>query len=186
MSCRNLAILERFLHGFGEAEEAQGVGDGRALLAHAQGHGLLGEAALVDQPLETQGSLDGVEVLALDVFHDGQLEHGHVVGLADVGRDLGQAGHAGGAVAPFAADDLVAGRSGLPQRERLDDAQGADRVGEFGQRFGIEAFARLVGVGDDLVERDARYSGEVPGGDPVDAPGLFQGVFAQQRAEASS
>ena len=162
------------------------VGDGRPLLAHAQGHGFLGEIAFVDQALEAEGGLDGVEVLALDVFHDGHFQHGGVVSLADVGRHFRQPGRLRGPVAAFAADDLVAGGSGLPQGERLDDAQRPDRSGEFLQRFRVEILPGLVGVGDDLVERDPGHGGGIAPDDAVDLPGLFERIFTQQGAQASS
>ena len=57
---------------------------------------------------------------------EADLEHGGIVSLPDVGGHMRQPGGAGGTVAAFAADDLVAVRAGLAQGDGLDDAEGAD------------------------------------------------------------
>ena len=184
---RNLDKLEVFLDLVGQAEQSQVVGDGGPFLSHAQGHGFLGEFAFVDQPLETERRLDGVEVFALDVLHDGHFEHGGVIGLPDVGRDVLQARLQGGAVAAFAADDLVALRAGLPQGERLDDSERADGVGQLRQRLRIEVQAGLEGVGDNLVERNLTNGGGIARSQPADLPAFGKGcAIAQQGAEAAA
>ena len=89
-----------------ELEEAQGVGDDDAALADLGGGLLLSQVELPDQLGVAPGFLDGVEVFALEVFDEGQLQGGAIIGLADDDGDLGQAEHLGGAPAAFAGDQL--------------------------------------------------------------------------------
>ena len=90
-----------------EREQAQRVGHPAAALAQHDGELLLGRAVAVEQLLEGRGLLDGVEVLALDVLEQGDLEGlGLLVG-ADDGRDLRDAGHARRAQAALAGDQAV-------------------------------------------------------------------------------
>src|SRR3546814_4790925 len=60
-------------------------------------------------------------------------DHGAVVGKADHGRDLGQAGQARGAPATFAGDDLEGAVGQLAHHDRLDHALGPDRLGQLGE-----------------------------------------------------
>ena len=51
------------------------------------------------------GLLDEVQVLALEIFQQGQLGHGAVVGLDDPDRDLGEASQAASPEAALTGDD---------------------------------------------------------------------------------
>src|SRR3546814_6403514 len=71
----------------------------RARAADGAGGLRVGEVELVDEPLQRLRFFQRVEVLALDVLDQRHRDHGAVVGKADHGRDLGQAGQARGAPA---------------------------------------------------------------------------------------
>jgi hypothetical protein len=70
--------------------------------------------------LEADGHLDGVELFALDVLHQRHLQHGLVVGDADVGGHLYQAGQLRSTEAALTADQLVAVVTHLAHGHRLD------------------------------------------------------------------
>src|SRR5262249_29661744 len=61
-------------HARGEAQQAQAIRDGRAVLAEAIGERLLRVAVLLHETLERLRELDGVEILALDVLDECELE----------------------------------------------------------------------------------------------------------------
>src|SRR5580704_16783156 len=92
------------------------------------------------------GELDRVEILALDVLNDGELKGLLIVGSPDDDRDLAKPRRLRGPPAPFAGDDLVFFRRGLPYDNRLDDALALDRLRQFQQRASIEIAARLVWI----------------------------------------
>ena len=82
------AVLDRR----GEVEQAKRVGDGRAGPPDARGDLLVGEPEFVDQPAEAVRRLDRVEVLALEVLDERELELVAVGELADDRRDALEAG----------------------------------------------------------------------------------------------
>ena len=153
------AQLEVVLDLGGETQQAEIVGHGSALLADALRHLLLRQAALVDQALVTEGGLDRVEVLPLHVLHDRHLQHTLVVGVPHVGGNHIHSRHPAGPVTAFAADDLVAAACGLSDRDRLDQAQRADGIGQLFQGVRIEGGAGLERVGLDHPDRDAKDVG---------------------------
>ena len=67
-----------------------------------------------------------------------------VVHFADIGGQGLQSGFAGGPPAAFATDNQVASVVGAFDRDGLDYAQRADRVGQLFERLFIELRARLV------------------------------------------
>ena len=154
VSHRDQPLLEGELHLVGEFQQAQVVRHRRTLLAHLLRQGVLREVALVDQALHAQRDFDGVEVLSLDVLHEGHGVQVLVVHLADIGREGLQVGPLRGPPAAFAADDDVFASVALFHRHGLDDAQLADRVGQFVQSLLVELRARLRGVGYDVGDFD--------------------------------
>ncbi len=110
--------------------------------------------AFVDQALHAERDLYGVEVLALDVLHEGHGVEVFVVGLADVGRQVAQVGTLRRAPAAFAADDGIASVAVAPHGDGLDEPQLADRVGQLVERLLVERGARLRGVGEDVFHGD--------------------------------
>ena len=120
------AHLEVVLHFCGEFEEAELVGHGNAVLAHAPGKFVLGEAALVHQPLIAEGQFDGVQILALDILDDGHFQHALFIGILDICGNHIQARHDAGAVAALTADYLVVLVAGLADGDGLDQSQVLD------------------------------------------------------------
>ena len=88
-------------------EKAQVIGHGSPFLAHSLGHLLLGEVALLYEPLVAHCGLYGVEVFSLDVLNYGHFQHSLLVGLPDVGGDHIHAGKPAGAPAAFSANYLI-------------------------------------------------------------------------------
>ena len=104
---------------------------------------LMGEPELVDQPPEAMRRLDRIEVLALQVLDERQLEPLLVVEVADDRRDAVQTGRRRRADAPLAGDELVA-VEGLRHEDRLEDAVLADAGDERGHLGIAEIAARLL------------------------------------------
>ena len=103
---------------------------------------------LIDVPLERLGLFDRVEILALDVFDDGQLGHLAIVDVADLHRHLLPVGGLGGAEAALAGDQLVA-VADAADHQRLQDAVGANAVRQVGDLGFVERLPRLIRIGDD-------------------------------------
>lgn len=97
------------------------------------------------------GFLDGVEIFALEVFHEGELQNVSVRGFTDDDRDFGKAELARSAPAAFASDEFV-GIADDADDEWLDDAPLADALDEFLQLFARELLAWLEGAGNNAVE----------------------------------
>ncbi len=98
------ALFDKLTNGSFELEQTEGVGDGGAIFSGALGDLLLSEVELVGKALEGVGLLDGIEILALEVFDEG---HFHRHTLRYVTDDNGHAVHFGalsGAPTPFASD----------------------------------------------------------------------------------
>ena len=90
----------------GEVQEPEGVRDGRALLADALGDFVLGQLEIVDQDPVGLGLLDRVQLLALEVLDERQLEELLVGDVPDDRRDLVDAGALGRPPAALAGDQL--------------------------------------------------------------------------------
>ena len=156
---RDQSLFECQLDLVGQFEQAQKIGDRRALLTHLFGERVLRKPALVDEPLHSQRDFDRVEVLPLDILHEGHGVQVLVVHLADVGGQRGHVGALCGAPAAFAADDDVLPVALPLDRDGLDDPQRADRVGQLVERLLVELRARLRGIGDDLRDGDFCHFG---------------------------
>src|SRR4029077_3216214 len=100
--------------------------------------------------------LDGIEVGALQVFHQRQLESLLEPSAApgvDNDRHLVQSGDLGGAEPALTGDQLVAGQP-LANQERLKDAVHPNRVRQLLKRGRLEGAARLLWVRLDVGDRD--------------------------------
>ncbi len=151
------------LDGRGEIEEAERVADVGAGAADAGGELLVGGAEVV-QELPVGGRLlQRVQLLAVEVLHEGVTEQVVVRGLPDDGGDRVQAGPLGRAPAPLPHDQLVAGgRQGrLTHHDRLEQADDRDRGGQLLQRLLVEVGAGLARVGGDLLDGQLREAGAV-------------------------
>ena len=116
-----VAARDGGLDGRVEVEQAQRVGDRRARPPDPVGDCSWREPELVDELAVGEGGLDRVEVLALEVLDERELELLAVGELADDRRDPVQAGRDRGPEATLAGDELVA-VEGLGHEDRLDDA----------------------------------------------------------------
>ena len=86
----DLALGQQPLDAGRQLEQAQDVGDGGPALAHPGRHLLVGEAELLDELLVGGGLLQHVEVLPVEVLHQGLLE---AVGVVEPsGRGPGWSG----------------------------------------------------------------------------------------------
>ena len=103
---RDHAAGDVLLDLLGQVEQTQPVVDVGGRLADPLGELLLVQAAAGEDRLEGVCFLDRVEVLAVQVLVDGQLERR--VAVAERDRDLGESGELGGAVAALAGDQRVA------------------------------------------------------------------------------
>ena len=115
------AVGDRGLDAGREVEQPQRVGDRRAGAPDARRDLVLAEPELLDELAVGVGRLERVEVLALEVLDERELELLAVGELADDGRDALEAGGLGGAEAPLAGDELVA-VDRLGDEDRLEDA----------------------------------------------------------------
>ena len=119
-------------------EKAEIIGDGSTLLSYPVGHLLLCEIAFLDQSLIAEGHLNRVQILPLDILHDGHLEHSLLAGIPDIGRNHVHAGQTAGAETPLAAYYLISVSRLLPDRDRLDEAERTDGGRKFLQSLLVE------------------------------------------------
>jgi hypothetical protein len=123
------------------------------VLGRRAGDLVVGELELVDESPEAERDLDRVEVLALKVLDEGDLEAGPLVELADDGRDPLEPGRGRRPKPALPGDELVA-VEGLHHEDRLEDAVRAHARGERGELRFAESPSRLIRVVADAVERD--------------------------------
>ena len=151
------AVAQHGEHRLGQGQQPQQVGDVAAALAERLGQPLLGVAEAVHQLPVALRLLERVEVGALHVLDDRQLEH---LGVGERAHHRRQRMHAGELRRPPAAlagDDLVvAGDDRVrAQDQRLDHALLADRGREVGEFLLVEV-AAAAGSGWRGCGRSAR------------------------------
>jgi hypothetical protein len=110
------------------------------------------EAEIGRQLFEGYGYLDGIEVLALDVFNQGDFKEAVVMDVSDDDGHLLQPGEAGGPPTALTGNEMVL-FADLPDDEGLDDPIGLDRSGQLLEASRVEDGAGLIGVRLDLVNR---------------------------------
>ena len=107
----------------GQVQKAQAVGQAGTLFAQLFGRLFLGEAAFVHQLAVTHGLFHRVQILALQVFNQGQFHGLLVAHVPDDHRHLGQTRHAGSTPAALARNDDIPGPQRLrPHRNGLQQA----------------------------------------------------------------
>ena len=172
MADAEAALAERGLDRGGELEQAEGVGDDGTGAADLLGDLLLRELELFAELRVSERFLDRVEVLALEVLDERELEHLAVGRGAFDDGSLGQPGQLRCAPTAFTGDELVHPADD-PDDQRLDDALFADGIGELRQCRGREIFPRLERTRLDPGERhllhavrcDRRVRGRICRGD---------------------
>ena len=132
-------------------QQPHAIGDRRAALADFLRDILLPQAEFLGQPREGQRFFDRVQVLALQVLDERELQHLLVGRRADNGRRLQQADLARRAPAALPGDELILAIP-LPHDERLDDAVLADGIDQLLQLLAAELRARLERRGDDEIQ----------------------------------
>ena len=152
MAGGKLALADVALELLVEREKTDAVGDRGTGLAEAVRDGVLRQLEVVHQLGDADGLFDGVEVGALQVLDESQDGAGVVLGVKDAGGDGLLADQLEGAETALAGDDLVAVLH-LADDDRLHEALGADRVGEFLHLRVVEVAAGLMGVRDDGSQR---------------------------------
>ena len=149
---REALLLDVFLELARQLEQAQVVRDRRAIEAHAPADLVLGPAA-VDQRPEGVRELDRVQVAALHVLDQRELEAVAIVDVGDHGGDRGETGRARGAPASLADEQLVA-VADAAHHDGLQHTVLFDRIREARERALVEAPARLLGIGIDAIDGD--------------------------------
>ncbi len=154
LAATQAALAQQVLHLGGQLQQAQRIGHGGATLADALPDGLMRQAEALAQAAVRLGLFDGVEIGALQILDQGELQHLLVaVDLAHHDRHLGQAGALRRAPATLAGDDHEA----LAVRrhdQRLHDALDADRLRELRQAGVVEVGSRLIAVRLEVAHRN--------------------------------
>ena len=105
MALADLPVEDRVLQGLRRAQRAQGIGDGRPRLPETLCELLLRQFIRLHQEPVCPGRLDRVEIGALDVFDERELEPiSHVI--AHDRRDRRPAGQTGGEHAAMAGHEF--------------------------------------------------------------------------------
>ena len=144
-------------HEVGQRQDTQFVAHGAAVPADARGQLFLGHVVLVHQRFEGVGGLEGRQVFALKVLHQGDFAEGPGVAFHDFYGRFGQAGFLAGVPAALAGDDDVFAAFVLRwgDDDGLEQAVDFDGLGQLFQRFFVEKLARLAGVGLDVAQAEA-------------------------------
>jgi hypothetical protein len=115
-----------------------------AAAAEMSGQLFGGMAEFLDQPAVAVSLLDGIEVSALDVFDERQLQSLAIIERANDDRHLMQARPLCRTPAPLAGDNLITlARRFRSHEDRLHDAVFAYRGGECLQFVFLETMPRL-------------------------------------------
>ena len=146
VSLAQSALPHHVEQGLRQREQAQGVGDGAAGAADAEGDLLLGEGKLLHQTAIAGGLLNGVEVFALEVLDQRDLELFSSLELAQLHRKLGEAGHAGGAPAALPCHKLIPAVSEVSDQQGLQHPVAGNGIGKLSELLLVEFAAGLLGI----------------------------------------
>ena len=158
------------LHGLGQAQETQGIGDLRARAAKALRQLLLRDTEVLEQLLVRARLLERVQLSAMEILEQSIPQHGVVGGIAHDRGDRVETGEGGCSQSTLAHDELVARLAGtrsraLAHHDGLQHPELAHGVHELLERFRVELGARLLRVGHDVGRRDRREAGPGNGGE---------------------
>src|SRR3979490_208914 len=107
MAYRKAPLFEKGLSVRLQIQKPHGVCNRGAAFANALRNLVLGEAEIVVEPFVGASFFDGVEVLALEVFNQGEFEHFSVACLAHDCRGFGEPKFSSGAPSALAGDKFV-------------------------------------------------------------------------------
>src|SRR5690606_435532 len=144
------------LHPGRQQQQAQGVGDLRPGPADAVGQLVVGAVEIPQQLVVGRGLLQRVELGAVQVLQQGVQEELLVLGGPDDRRDLLQTRLTAGPPAALTHDELVLARTGLPDDDRLEEADLLDGGDELREGVVVEYRTRLTRVRSDRVQRNLR------------------------------
>jgi hypothetical protein len=155
------APFDHFQHCTRQVEESDRVAHVRAALADTRGDLVVAHPEAAREPLEAVRLVDGVQILAHQVFDQRHLERCMVVEFAHHYRHDAEARDPRRAPAPLAGHQLVAGGSAVgrrsqPDHQRFDNSLAADRLRQLLEPSGIEMAARLERTRHDLIKLDAQ------------------------------
>lgn len=153
------SVGEHFLDLFGQGEEAEVVGDAGAAFAEAGGEPIGDGVEKAQVVAVRDGAVDGIEVVALQVFDEGGLGGVGLGERTDDGGDGGECGESCRAESAFTGDELELAVVEGADEDGLEDAVGFDGIGQLGQAGFVEDGAWLAWVGGDVVEPDVEDGG---------------------------
>jgi len=143
---RETSVGNQLLHRRRQSEQAQRVADRRAVLAHACCELVMRQAEIFDQLLVGSRLFERAQIFAMHVFDKRLLGRRRIRRVAHDHRHLREPGTLCGLQSALAGDELKGTGSQGPYEQRLQHADGANRVGEFIQRIVVEVRARLVRI----------------------------------------
>jgi len=158
MARAQAARVHQLLDIVRQIEETQRVRDRGAGLRHLVRELCLRHSVLGEEPAVPSRLFNRVEVPALEVLDQRELEGACLVGGVHHDRDSFETGLPSGAPPTLSCNNLVT----LPQRahdDRLEQTYLADRVGELGDAVVVDVRPRLLGVRRDEVDREFMYVG---------------------------
>ncbi len=151
VSSSDVSIFNQVLYRLFKLQEPDGVGDGGSVFAGAVGDIFLSELEIGHQPFKCPRLLEGIEIFALNILNQSDLE---CLRLGDFADDCGNARQTRAlrrSPAALAGNELVAGPV-RAQDERLDYAARADRARQFLERFFTKSRPWLIRAWIDQVD----------------------------------
>ena len=134
-----------------QVQQSQRVCHCRTTFANSPCDVLLRQLELIRQALVGTCLLHRIEVLALQILDECELQRLGIVSISHDHRDSGEAGATCGAKAALAGDELESA-GGLADHQRLQKALFSDGGGQLVNRGLVEDLARLKRVGRNGVE----------------------------------
>ncbi len=150
MSHGNLLVPDSQLYLGWQFQQTQIIGNRRSLLSDPFAQGILRQIAFIQQPLITDGHLNGIQVFPLDVLDQGQLQQAFVLRLTDIGRYGLQSGELRSPEASLSGNNLIFSAVCRPHGDRLNNTYRPDGSGQFIQSLFVEFRPRLVRIGIDV------------------------------------
>ena len=154
MAHRDLPGGQRTAHTLGQIEQADQIGDMAARFVDQRAQRFLRVVKLVDQPTIGQPLLNCVEVGALNIFKQRHFERHRIIKFLNDYRNMVKLYPLCRAPATLARDNAIAAATGRPHDDGLENAMLADRRGELVQRIFVEMIARLIGVRENIGNRN--------------------------------
>ena len=157
MAGGDVSVSGKLSHLFGQAEETDGVRDGRTGTADAGRGLLLCKTIPGDEQLQAFRLFDGVQVFTLQVFDEGDLHRLLIGHFPDDDGNRGEAHHAGRSPPAFTGNQLIGAIVHGPDQHGLEDAVGFDGLRQLLQSLLVEGLTGLFFVGFDLGQTQFRY-----------------------------